>query len=160
MLDSFDTINGIARLSSANADFDGMKFSVSIQCFSLDSLDDVHSETEKVIVDFELWDKCRQSTIEMPFIDDSYTERFLYEETFYRFEVGINSMGCGPIEHKLVGLPIETFAVIDPNVPEGSLDICTKATTHQELGIYDYVIEGCLTFPVDGYQICATTNDL
>ena len=95
----------------------------------------------------------------MPLIEQSYTERFLYEETFYRFATGINSLGCGPIEHKFVGLPIETFAVIDPNVPD-SLDICAKATTHDELGTYNYVIEGCLTFPVDGFKICATTNDL
>lgn len=125
----------------------------------MESLDPEFSETEKVIVNFELWDKCRQSTVEMPFIEQSYTERFLYEETFSRFATGINSLGCGPIEHELVGLPAETFAVFDPNV-SGTLDICTKASTHDELGIYDYVIRGCLTFPVDGFQICATTNDL
>ena len=158
VLDSFDSLNGVARLSSANADFDAKSFSVSIQCFSTESTGPF-AETEKIIVDIELWDKCRQSTVEMPFISDTYTARYLYEETFYRFETGTNSLGCGPIEHKLIGLPSETFAVFEPNV-SNALDICTKATLPSELGLYDYVIEGCLYFPADGTKICDTTNDL
>ena len=109
IIDSFDSVDGVARLASADAGFDGQVFSVTIQCFSAASAGPDRA-TEKVDVDIKLWDKCRQSTITMPRMENTYTERFLYEETFYRFEKGINSLGCGPIEHKLIGLPSETFA--------------------------------------------------
>ena len=158
IIDSFDSVDGVARLASADAGFDGQVFSVTIQCFSAASAGPDRA-TEKVVVDIELWDKCRQSTITMPRMENTYTERFLYEETFYRFEKGVNSLGCGPIAHRLIGLPSETFTIVEPPEPL-VLDIGTKASTPAELGVYDYVIQGCLYFPVDGLEICETTNDL
>jgi hypothetical protein len=120
---------------------------------------DPYGETEKVTVEIELWDKCRQSVVEMPYIADSFHESNLYEETLFRFPTGTNSLGCGPIDYSLVGLPSETFAVSDPNIPN-ALDIRTKANRYEEKGLYNYIIEGCLHFPADGLKICQQTNDL
>lgn len=95
----------------------------------------------------------------MPSVEPPYSERFLYEESFDRFQTGTNSRGCGPIEYALVGLPSETFAISDPRVP-GALDIRTMPQSRDELGTFDYYIEGCITFPSDGSRVCGRTNDL
>lgn len=55
VVDSFDTADGVVRLSSANAGLDGTAFSLTIRCASTLSTGAAR-ETEAVVVAIELWD--------------------------------------------------------------------------------------------------------
>lgn len=104
VLDSFDTNTGIAAFSSLNVNLDNMSLTISIKCVS-DFSTIPEGETPPITVTFNLLDKCRLSTIDMPTIVPSSETKYLWEVTNSPFSLGSNSMGCGPISYELIGLP-------------------------------------------------------
>lgn len=78
VLDSFDTSSGIAAFSSANTAYDTMSLTASIQCISTDSTIP-EGETSVLTVTFNLIDKCRLSSIDMPQIIPNFERKYLWE---------------------------------------------------------------------------------
>jgi len=106
-----------------------------------------------------LVDYCRTSTVSMPDITPTYSEKFLWNMSYNNYPMASNSMNCGPIFHNVVGLPMPNpFMRQDQGIPN-TLDIKTEATLLTHVGVYNYYIEACIVFN-NGDSICDRTNDL
>lgn len=159
VLDNFDTANGIARLSSSNTNFDKMSITISIQCTSTYS-EIPAGTTPPLTIQFNLLDKCRTSSVEMPTIVPDTQNKYLWEATYSPFPLGYNTLNCGPITYQLIGLPQPTFQITEDPQDSSALTIRTEAVSRAQLGVYEYYIQGCITFASDNTQVCGRTNDL
>lgn len=128
-----------------------------MQCVSVYSTGPNAATTVQEVT-ITLLDNCRRSQITIPDFTP-YLEKFLWEMTTDDFMKGSNDLSCGPILYTLVGLNSPPFTLVNSPTPE-YMRIKTEATLMEQLGIYNYYIEGCIYFPTDGYYLCGRSNDL
>jgi len=75
------------------------------------------------------------------------------------FQVGSNSLNCGPIVYSLVSLGKPPFTLLSSATP-GKMTIETQATLLSQVKLYNYYIKGCIHFASDNYDLCGRSKDL